>query len=179
MKKIEYDLSLSNDNITINRVDELDHFMKTYYNEEYEKMNKIYRFYNPLFGILAFISIPIQAFCIQYNFILGLISSVLTFVILISMYIYSDIKPRQMKKDVFTNIYENFKFIVTDVEYPVLARPIKLNNQHYYYYEFITSFTKDHRIRLKNSIEEAVVDNERNLANYKDVMTYLEGVKVK
>ena len=110
MIKSEYNLSLSNDNITLNRVDELDHFLNTYYPEKYQEIKNIYKFFNPLFAILTFLSIPIQTFAINTNFIIGAITTALTFVILITLYIYSDQKPRQMKKDIFTDIFENFKF---------------------------------------------------------------------
>lgn len=174
MIKVEYNLSLSNDNIVINRVDELDHFLNTYYPERYNEVKKTYKFFNPLFAILSFIAIPIQAFALNYNIILGVIATILTFLILISLYIYSDQKPRQINKEIFTDIYENFNFLITDVEYPLLAQPVIYNDEKYYYYEFIDKMTNQQQIILNNKIKDATADESRELAPYKQIMDYLE-----
>lgn len=176
MIKIEYNLSLSNDNITLNRVDELDHFLNTYYPERYQEIKNIYKFFNPLFAILTFISIPIQAFAINANFIVGIITTILTFAILIGIYVYSDQKPRQLKKDIFTDIYENFNFLITDVEYPMLAQPVIYKDKQYYYYEFIDKMTNKQKIILSNKILDAKADKSRELADYKQIMDYLKNL---
>lgn len=174
MIKSEYNLSLSNNNITLNRVDELDHFLNTYYPDKYQEIKNIYRLFNPLFAILTFLSIPIQAFAINANFIIGAITTALTFVILITLYIYSDQKPRQMKKDIFTDIFENFDFLITDVEYPMLAQPVIYKDKQYYYYEFIDKMTNKQKIILSNKILDADIDKSRKPANYKQIMDYLK-----
>lgn len=174
MIKVEYNLSLSNDNIVINRVDELDHFLNAYYPDKYNEIKKIYKLFNPLFAILSFIAIPIQAFALNYNIILGVIATILTFIVLISLYIYSDQKPRQIKKDIFTDIYENFDFLITDVEYPLLAQPVLYKDKQYYYYKFIDKMTNQQKIILNNKIKDATADESRELAPYKQIMDYLK-----
>lgn len=173
MIKLEYDLSLSNDSFKENRVDELDSFLKHYYNSQYEQINKIYKVINPIFGCLTFICVPILALALQKSFMLGAIVTALEIIGLLILMIYMEQKPKAIKKNIFTSIYEDHRYIVTDVEYKMLSLPVLYHNKKMFYYEFVKSFNNDYRLRISDDIKDAQLIENESSASYSDVVAYL------
>ena len=173
MQKVEYDLSLSNENITRNRMDELNHFMQYYYNDQYQQALHYYKIGNPIFLILGFLAIPFQAFTLNASLLYGIIATIVIFVVMISLYVYMDQKPRAVVKNIFTNIYENHKYIVTDIEYELLSTPVTYNNKDMFYYQFATRFTNNQRLLIDSTIVHAQLDKSREKAPYEEVIKYL------